>query len=524
MTGYDFTTWDRNCMEEQPTPIDGTSSGTIPPWLRGSYILNGPGRMKYGDSEFNHVFDGSAILQKYTFSEIGITYSSKFLRSYAYTSNCENESIVVSEFGTVGKSVAKGKMAKLGEKFAFDRLFSDNAPIALEKYGGDWYAVTEAPFVHKIDPTTLETISKIDLHKELNINSQCPHPHIMPDGSTYTILHGVGATGPKYDIVKIPAKPLDGKSNVFQKPEKVASVDARWKMNPCHMHSFGVTDNHIVLLEQPLTIDVMNLVANTVKDKPFIGGMEWKENKLVKIHLVNRETGKEVKQKIKCEAFFYMHIINSYEKDNHLVLDLNTFTKSDLLPAFYLKNLRENGKNMSSSLDVGAVKRIVIPMEVNEKAAPEMNQVMLAGSKAKALRQKDGDLLLTPEILHNMAIEIPAINNNYAGKKYQYFYGAHGDLAKAQGKVGKLDVDTQELKLWGEEGLYASVVQFVPRPGATAEDDGVIVTPCIHGGSNMRNKITIVVLNAADMTEIARSTFTAPSDTSRSMHGKFIPA
>ncbi|CAL4146233.1 unnamed protein product, partial [Meganyctiphanes norvegica] len=514
----------RNCLYEKPYTIAPNLTGTIPPWLRGSYILNGPGRMKYGDSEFNHVFDGSALLQKFTFSEIGITYSSKFLRSFAYTSNSENESIVVSEFGTCGKSAAKGKMAKLGEKFAFDRLFSDNAPIALEKYGGDWYAVTEAPFLHKIDPTTLETISKVDLHKELNINSQCPHPHLMPDGSSYTILHAVGATGPKYDIVKIPPKPLDGKSNVFAKPEKVASVDARWKMNPCHMHSFGVTEKHIVILEQPLTIDVMAMVANTVKEKPFIGGMEWKENKLVKIHLVNRETGKQVKQKIKCEAFFYMHIVNAYEKDNHLVIDLNAYEKADLLHAFYLKNLRENGKSLASSLDVGAVKRIVIPMDVNDKAAPEMNQVMLAGSKAKAFRQKDGDLILTPEILHNMSLEIPAMNQNYAGKKYQYFWGAHGDLHKAQGKVGKLNVDTQEIKMWGEDGLYASVVQFVPRPGATAEDDGVVTVSCLHGGTNSRNKVTAVILNGADLTEIARSTFTAPSDTPRSLHGTFLPA
>lgn len=524
MPGYDFTTWDRNCMEEQSTPIDGASTGTIPPWLRGSYILNGPGRMKYGDSEFNHVFDGSAILQKFSFSEIGITYSSKFLRSYAYQSNCENESIVVSEFGTTGKSVAKGKMAKLGDKFAFDRLFSDNAPIALRMYGGDWYATTEAPFIHKVDPTTLETISKIDLHKELNINSQCPHPHLLPDGSSYTILHAVGATGPKYDIVKIPPKPLDGKSHVFAKPEKVASVDARWKMNPCHMHSFGVTEKHIVILEQPLTIDVMAMVANTMKEKPFIGGMEWKTDKLVKIHLVNRETGKQVKQKIKCEAFFYMHIINCYEKDNQLVIDLNAYAKSDLLHAFFLKNVRENGTSLSSSLDTGAVKRIVIPMNVDDKAAPEMNQVTLPGSKAKALRQKDGDLILTPEILHSVSLEIPAINQNYATKKYKYFYGSHGDLSKAQGKVGKLDVDTQELKTWGEDGLYASVNKFIPRPGATAEDDGVIVASCLHGGNNDRNKITIVVLNAADLTEIARSTFTSPSDTTRSLYGSFLPA
>merc|ERR1712029_789888 len=121
-----------------------------------------------------------------------------------------------------------------------------------------------------------------------------------------------------------------------------------------------------------------------------------------------------------------------------------------------------------------------------------------------ALRQKDGDLVLTPEVLHAVSLEIPAINQSYATKKYKYFWGSHGDLSKAQGKVGKLDVDTQELKTWG--------------------DDGVNVASCLHGGNKDRNKITIVVLNAADMTEIARSTFTSPSDTPRSLHGTYVPA
>ncbi|MPC85137.1 Beta,beta-carotene 15,15'-dioxygenase [Portunus trituberculatus] len=40
-------------------------------------------------------------------------------------------------------------------------MFSDNAPVGVVKFGGEYYCITEAPFLHKIDPTTLETISKV---------------------------------------------------------------------------------------------------------------------------------------------------------------------------------------------------------------------------------------------------------------------------------------------------------------------------------------------------------------------------
>lgn len=519
---YDFTTWDRNCLEEQVTPLAGSVTGSIPPWLRGSFILDGPGRMTFGEHEFNHVFDGSALLQKFDLVETGASFSSRFLRSYAYTSNLEHQQIVVSEFGTTGKSVAKSKIGKLGDKFAFDKMFSDNAPVGVVKFGGEYFCVTEAPFLHKINPATLETVSKIDLHKELGINSHCPNPHTLADGTTINILHGVGATGPKYEVVSFPPKPPQGKDHVFTKPQKVGTVDARWKLNPCHMHTFGLTQNYVVLLEQPLTIDVKAMVANTIRDKPFIGGMEWMENKLVKIHLLNRETGKEVKQKVKCEPFFYMHIINCYEKDNHIVIDVDTYNKPDLLYAFYVKNLRENGANLGTTLDGGKVKRIVIPLEVPDKAAPELNLVMLAGQKSKAHKQKDGSLLLTPEVVTDFAFEIPTMNPAYHALKYQYFYGSSGDMRGTTGKIGKVDMDGKEVKEWCEEGLYASLTCFVARPGATAEDDGVVLATLLHGSD--KKKVTLMVFNAADMSELARVEFITPSDVPRSLHAIYIPA
>lgn len=60
----------------------------------------------------------------------------------------------------------------------------------------------------------------------------------------------------------------------------------------------------------------------------------------IKIHLVNRATGKEIKQKVKCEAFFFMHVINCYEQDNHVIIDVNGYADTKFLHALHLKNIR----------------------------------------------------------------------------------------------------------------------------------------------------------------------------------------
>ena len=65
-------------------------------------------------------------------------------------------------------------------------------------------------------------------------------------------------------------------ANVFaDKPQRICAIDTRWKLNPCHMHQFCVTAGHALLPEQPMTVDVTAMVANTIREKPLIDGMEW---------------------------------------------------------------------------------------------------------------------------------------------------------------------------------------------------------------------------------------------------------
>ncbi len=47
------------------SPLEGSVIGDLPSWLSGSLLMNGPGRFHYGRQVVGHLFDGSALLQRY---------------------------------------------------------------------------------------------------------------------------------------------------------------------------------------------------------------------------------------------------------------------------------------------------------------------------------------------------------------------------------------------------------------------------------------------------------------------------
>ena len=51
--------------------------GTIPHWLSGRLIRNGPGIFEIGDTKYNHLFDGLSLLHSFTIDQG--QYSTHFL-------------------------------------------------------------------------------------------------------------------------------------------------------------------------------------------------------------------------------------------------------------------------------------------------------------------------------------------------------------------------------------------------------------------------------------------------------------
>jgi beta,beta-carotene 9',10'-dioxygenase len=58
--------------------------GTVPAWLTGTLVRNGPARFEVGDQKYNHWFDGLAMLHRFAFAAGRVSYANRYLRSQAY--------------------------------------------------------------------------------------------------------------------------------------------------------------------------------------------------------------------------------------------------------------------------------------------------------------------------------------------------------------------------------------------------------------------------------------------------------
>ena len=132
---------------------------------------------------------------------------------------------------------------------------SDNAMISIYPLGKKYFCFYESPFIQHVDPITLETIDRLDLNKKLGIFSHASHPHYDHHGNMFTMGLKVGIGGPEYVINQFPKDTVEP----FENGRIIAKVRPRWIFEPGYMHSFAITENYIILIEQPLTIDVMAL-------------------------------------------------------------------------------------------------------------------------------------------------------------------------------------------------------------------------------------------------------------------------
>lgn len=92
--------WLRSCVKEITEPLEGHVIGTIPTWLNGSLLRNGPGSWKVGDASFQHLFDCSALLHRFAIHNGNVTYQNRFVQTETLKKNTTAQRIVVTEFGT----------------------------------------------------------------------------------------------------------------------------------------------------------------------------------------------------------------------------------------------------------------------------------------------------------------------------------------------------------------------------------------------------------------------------------------
>lgn len=265
----DLGIWLRSCIEEVVSPQRGQLKGLVPPWLKGQLMMNGPGKFYFGQDIFQHLFDGSALIQKFSIEKGQVYYSCRFLRTKSFMENLKAGAITRNEFATNANSDNRAVIPQNGEKKSLsvkerlsgltngiEGLMSDNAMISIYPLGKNYFCFYESPFLCRLDPYTLATCERVDLNKKLSVFSHGSHPHYDAQGNMYTIAVKIGFSGPEYVIHRFPR---EGQVEAFEGGQPLARVRSRWLLEPGYMHSFAITENYYILVEQPMTVHAPSL-------------------------------------------------------------------------------------------------------------------------------------------------------------------------------------------------------------------------------------------------------------------------
>jgi len=112
-----------------------------------------------------------------------------------------------------------------------------------------------------VDILTLNTLQKIDLNEKLGVFSHAAHPHYDESGNMLTIGMRIGIRGPEYIITKFPAGGRD-ELGPFEGGDIIAKVPTKWTFEPGYMHSFAMTENYFILIEQVKVISSDGFESN----------------------------------------------------------------------------------------------------------------------------------------------------------------------------------------------------------------------------------------------------------------------
>jgi carotenoid cleavage dioxygenase-like enzyme len=340
--------------------------------------------------------------------------------------------------------------------------------VNLTRLGDAVVAMTETPLPVVFDPQTL---------RAAGVASKAPgqhttaHPHLDPktgEGLFYAVkfgprssyrLYARGDRSRQRQIAKLPVS------------------------RPAYMHSFGITERYAVLTECPLVVNPIDLARG---GRPFIENYRWEPRRGTPFLVFDRRTG-ELAARVEAEPFFCFHHVNAFEDgDGELVVDLTAYEDDEIVRALYLGNLRAGGR-----LPRPELRRYRVP---------------LGGGAARVETLAEG-------------MELPRINYRRCnGRRYRFAYGnglADGDAFVTL--IQKTDVEAATTSEWAAANCYPGEPVFVPRPEASSEDDGVLLSLVLDAAAG---RSFLLVLDARDLGEIARAN--APHAVPFGFHGQFL--
>lgn len=464
-------------LEDELTYDDIPVVGTLPDWLRGSLLRNGPAKFEAGDDRYIHWFDGLAMLHRFNIANGRVAYRNRFLKSRAYERATQAGRIVQSEFMTDPCRTLFGRVMTL-----FDNPGTDNAAVSLSQAGDDSIAMTETPIPIRFDPDTLATLGPLAEDARLGGQVTTAHPHRDARQSyNYAIAMG------RKSYYQMFADDGEG-------PRLLCKIATD---RPAYMHSFGMSEHYLVLAEFPLRVNPLRLKFAGITGQPFMRNYRWLPEEGTRFTVIDKNNG-EIVARATADPCFAFHHVNAFEADGALHVDLIAYPNADIIDNLRLAKLRSD-----TPIDAGGqLTRFSIPLGDGDADRP---------------------MRVDSQVLCEAPIELARIDYaRRAGQPIRCIWGVGQSAGQGfMNNITRIVLPDQSdaaatVALWEAPGCYPGEPIFVPRPGGEAEDDGVILSVVLDAEAGHS---FLIVLDARTLTELARAT--VPHHIPFGLHGVF---
>jgi len=489
-----------------------TKYTTLPTWLRGSLIRNGPGNFSGAWA----IFDGLAMLVKIKINgKTGsIVCSHRFIESSYYRSVKDRGGEIKLKLAHNPDTTTKEPLHSLKYissvaygVYKYGMQMGDNALVSVFPFGDELIAHTETVSgTYSIKPETLETIERVVYQDDIHGLVTTAHPAIhQPTGDLINIASDFTPVWNVEDGVlklKQPEITLYRTSpDSPRKREKIATVPYAVPTSPTWIHQVAVTEHYAVVVQNPVFFDIKAMVLGNAGE--FMA-FKWLPELGTTIHVVpldyNNEVDssgtiasdkigvkrkKEVIRVYKAPAFLATHWVNAFETESEvdgsvrLHLDGAITADPSLMSHWALANVRSDppsidygGGDDSSTSNATISRAADLPnsyfrrLTLNLKHWPCGTNIADQIEKEGREKDKEGNdgtptatsnipeaiftTLAASDDAYGHAFELPSIHPSFIGRKYRYAYGCcvSPRPSNAYNAVCKLDLHTGNVKTW----------------------------------------------------------------------------
>jgi len=324
-------------FDTPPEEFDGPVArieGEIPPWLAGTWYLNGPARFGRGEVRYQHWLDGDGMVGALRLdgSSGGAHFTARYVRSHKYQAEEEAGRALFRTFGT----------AFPGDQLLRGVALASPVNVSVYPFAGKLLAFGEQGLPWELDPETLETLGEHTFGRRLNALSPfSAHPKFDPEsGEMWNFGISFATAEPTLTLYRFSA---DG-DLVYRQRRRLDLAAS--------VHDFNISEHWIVLYLAPYLMDVGAFLE---RGASVMESLSWQPERGSRLLIFSRETG-EFAGEIPIGSSYCLHHIHAFERGRDLlvdVLELSEPAYQDYQPLPKLFTQVKRAEPMRYTVDVG---------------------------------------------------------------------------------------------------------------------------------------------------------------------------